>query len=303
MPAFSPGPLNREQAKQVSVLLRERVVRPLALEVWTREPLTEATDEHDDGRHGQAALDLMRQLKALNSKLTVTHYDIDRHARVAAERGIEHSPTVTIRSGPRSLRTVGLFHGPFFQGFLDALGLVAIGGSRLGTETRQRLHSIEDEVTIQAYLTPFDPISTPLIPLLAAFAVEGKRFRVTLYEASQFPVLVSQRSIEQVPLIVVNGEQFVGHYSEMDLAEQVARVVEGNAEPVARNQVFTAKYVSEDEARRIGAEMRRAQQEGDPSGEAAVVEPGEVAPPEGDPSDSSPSEGGSFPELYVPGCE
>lgn len=236
-------------------MLQQRLMRQVAIEVWTREPEAIFTGERDDGRHAQAALELMRQLKSLHPMLTLTPYDLDRHERLAAERGIEHSPTITLRCGGRGLRTVGLFFGPFSQAFLDALGIISIGESRLAPETRVALAGIESEVTIEAFLTPFDPISVQMIPLLAAFAVEGRKFRVTVYEASQFPVLAGKRMVSQVPLLVINGQRFVGNYNEDHLREQIVRVVEGNEEPVVRDRVFASPYVSEDDAIRMSQEQ------------------------------------------------
>ncbi|MGE3960909.1 MAG: hypothetical protein AB7F65_04435 [Dehalococcoidia bacterium] len=262
MAAIPEGPFNRQQAQQVASLLQQRLFRQVALEVWTREPDKIFTGDRDDGRHGPGALDLMRQLKSLHPMLTLTPYDLDRHAAQAAERGIEHSPTVTLRCGGRGIRTVGLFFGPFFQAFLDALGFVSRGDSPLAPDTKARLATIEDEVTIEAFLTPFDPISVQLIPLLAAFAVEGKRFRVTIYEASQFPILAGKRMVSQVPLIAINGRRFVGGYGEAELCEQIVRVIEGNDEPVVRDRIFATPYVSEDDARRISDEQAAKAQQG-----------------------------------------
>lgn len=282
MPAIPEGPLNRQQGQQVAGLLRQRLLRQVALEVWTRPAQAIFTGDRDDGRHGQAALDLVRQLKSLHPMLTVTPYDIDRHDRQAAERGIEHSPTVTMRCGGRGLRTVGLFFGPFFQSFLDALGIVSVGESPFAPETKARLRAVEDEVTLEAFLSPFDPISVQAIPMLASFAVEGRRFRVTMYESSQFPVLAGKRMVTQVPLYVINGRRFVGHFNEVQLLEQVLRVLAGNEEPVVRERIVATPYISEDDARRMGEEQARAQAAGQARG------PGQ--PPAGGASG-----------LYVPG--
>jgi len=300
VPAIPKGPLSPQQTQQVANMLRQRLMRQVALEVWTREPEAIFTGERDDGRHAQAALELMRQIKSLHPMLTLTPYDLDKHERLAAERGIEHSPTVTLRCGGRGVRTVGLFFGPFSQAFLDALGIVSFGESRLSPETRAALAGIESEVTIEAFLTPFDPISVQMIPLLTAFAVEGKKFRVTLYEASQFPVLARKRMVSQVPLIVINGQRFVGNYNEEHLREQIVRVVEGNEEPVVRDRVFASPYVSEDEAIRMAEEQAaRAKQQAANPGQPA--QPGQPAPNQpqqpGPPRLPGQTPGG----LFIPG--
>ncbi|MQC17837.1 MAG: hypothetical protein DWG80_02040 [Chloroflexi bacterium] len=283
MPAIPKGPLSPQQNQQVANLLRQRLLRQVAIEVWTREPQAIFTGERDDGRHAQAALELARQIKSLHPMLTLTPYDIDRSERVAAERGIEHSPTITLRCGGKGIRTVGLFFGPFSQAFLDALSIVSVGEAQLSPATKAALRGIDSEVTIEAFLTPFDPISVQMIPMLTAFAVEGKKVRVTLYEASQFPVLAGKRMISQVPLLTINGKRFVGLYGESDLCEQIVRVVEGNEEPVVRERVLATPYLSEDDAIRMGNERAQAAQQ------ARAATPGR-------PPGAPPSSG-----LYVPG--
>ena len=266
MPAIPKGPLSPQQTQQVANLLRQRLLRQVAIEVWTREPQAIFTGERDDGRHAQAALELARQIKSLHPMLTLTPYDIDKSERVAAERGIEHSPTITLRCGGKGIRTVGLFFGPFSQAFLDALSIVSVGEAPLSPTTKAALRGIDSEVTIEAFLTPFDPISVQMIPMLTAFAVEGKKVRVTLYEASQFPVLAGKRMISQVPLSTINGQRFVGHYGESDLREQIVRVVEGNDEPVVRERVLATPYLREDDAIRMGNERAQAAQRARASG-------------------------------------
>ncbi len=280
MPAIPKGPLSPQQTQQVANLLRQRLLRQVAIEVWTREPQQIFTGERDDGRHAQAALELARQIKSLHPMLTLTPYDIDRSERVAAERGIEHSPTITLRCGGKGIRTVGLFFGPFSQAFLDALSIVSVGETPLTPATKAALRAIDSEVTIEAFLTPFDPISVQMIPMLTAFAVEGRKVRVTLYEAAQFPVLAGKRMITQVPLVTINGKRFVGMYGESDLCEQIVRVVEGNDEPVVRERVLATPYLSEDDAIRMGNERAKAQ---------AATAPGR-------PPGAPPSSG-----LFVPG--
>jgi hypothetical protein len=300
MPTIPEGPLDPQQREQLHTALRSRLVRQVSIEVWTREPSALFTGERDMEAHGPATLALLRQLKTLHPALTLTPYDIDGNAAGAAERGVEHSPTVIMRCGGRTIRTVGLFFGPFFQAFLDELTYLSRGETPLAPETVELLHGIEEEVTIEAFLSAFDPISTRMIPLLGAFAVEGRRLRVTQIEASQFPVLASKRLVEKVPLLVINGQRFTGHYAEAQLAAQVLRVAEGSTEPVVRERVWATEYITEDQARAMAAEerARQAAPGATPGGAPApgILDvpgvPGGQRPPEPPPPGSG---------LYIPG--
>src|SRR5690606_3497787 len=120
-------------------------------------------------------LALMRQLKTLHSALTLTPYDLDKHAARAAEAGIHVSPTVVFRSGGRSLHLAGMFYGPLFPPVLDIMGFLSMGRSPLAAETQQVLHTLEGDVEVEAFLTPFDPFSVQMLPLLGAMAAETKQ--------------------------------------------------------------------------------------------------------------------------------
>lgn len=257
MPAIPDGPLDRPQAARLASALRERVVRPVSIEVWTREAPAVDTGERDPGRHSRTTLNLLRQMKALNSSISLTPYDLDRHATMAADRSITESPTVVVRCAGRSITTLGLFLGPLFPVFLDQIGFLSLGRTPLAPETRGFLRGLSADVTIEAFLTPYDGASAKMIPLLGSMAVEGKRVRVTEIEATQFPLLAGRRLVTEVPLLVINGHRFAGFFNEDQLVEQLRQVVEGSDAPV-RDQVRAAPYLSEDEIRERSRALRAA---------------------------------------------
>jgi hypothetical protein len=236
---------------EIAKALQERLRRGVSLEVWTRDEGGLVSSERDVNEHAADAVGLMRQLKTLHPALTFTAYDLDRHAARAEEAGITLSPTVVFRSGGRSVQMAGLFYGPLFPPTLDVMGFLSMQTTPLAPETRTAMQALTEAVEIEAFVTPFDPFSPHLIPLLAAFAVEGKQIRLRLVEASQFPVLAGQRLLTEVPLLVINGKRFPGYWDELALSQQIQNVAAGSDEKVIRERVLTAEYVSEAEARRL----------------------------------------------------
>lgn len=266
MSAVPTGPLGKPELVDISRALKERIRLGVSIETWTRPVSEIVSTDRDDGKHSEEALALMRQLKTLHPALTLTPYDLDRHASRAEQAGIQHSPTVVLRSGGRSVQFVGMLYGPLFPPFLDIMGFLSMGQTPLAPETRATLAALpaDVEVEVEAFLTPFDPFSVQMLPLLGAFAVAGKRVRLRIVESSQFPVLAGQRLVTEVPLLVMNGQHYTGYWAEQDLVEQIRRLAEGSDEKVIRARVVSAEYVSEADARRIAMEQAQQQAQGSP---------------------------------------
>lgn len=271
MPAIPNSPLDRKQTMQLANALRERIVRPIAVDVWTQQTPVAASDEQEPGPHTETTLQLMRQIKSLHPGINLTPYDLDQHASMAAERGITESPTVVLRCGGRSITTVGLFFGTLFPPFLDQMGFLSLGRTPLSPETRALLQGLSDDLTIEAFLTPYDGASAQMMPLLGALAAEGRRVRLTEIEATQFPALAGRREVTEVPLLFINGRRLAGFFDEAALTEQIERILAGSEEPATREAARTAPYLSEAEIRR-----RLAGRELGPeaaAGELSVPEP------------------------------
>lgn len=254
MAAITKGPLPRAEAATVQRLLRERLSRRVAFDVWTLSPGTVVTPERDPGIHTDDVLALARQLATLHPGLSVTPYDLERHADRAREEGITMVPATVLRSTGRSIQTVGYFSGALFQALLDLLWLISNGNSPVSPATRAALQAIETDVVMEALVTPYDPFSVQLTRLLGAFAVESKRIHVRIVEITEFRRLAEQRMVTEIPVLTINGRRSVGLWNESTLLEQLQRILAGNEEPVIRDRIYTAPYISEEEARAVGSQ-------------------------------------------------
>jgi len=253
MPAIPQGPLGRAETIQIAKFLSERLRKHVGLEVWTRVEGPLVANDRDRNTHADDALALMRQLATLSPALTVTPYDLDKFAERAAHDGITQTPTVVIRGSGRAIQTVGLFYGALFGPFMDIVSLASVGLTPVTPQTRTALGALTETVEVEAFLSPFDPMSPQMATLLGAFAVEAKRVRVRLVDASQFPVLSGQRLVTHVPVLWMNGRRFEGFWSEAHLAEQIGMIASGSPDIVVRDRILNAEYLSEDAAREIAA--------------------------------------------------
>jgi hypothetical protein len=271
--------ISKDDQAQIAALLRERMVRPVGLDVWVRPASGLVRTDRDSCEHCDELVQATRDLISLHPALSITLYDLDRHADRAEEAGVGHAPTTIIRGGGRSIWFTGFWLGMLLPPFLDMLGFASALVAPVRPETREALAAIEERVEIELMVTPFDPFSAHMVQLLGALAAESKQIRLHIFELSELPILASQRSVAEVPAITINGRRFTGAWEEPELVEQIGRVIEGNEEPVVRERVLATPYVSMAEAQRLAAEQ--AAQTGQQPG-----------PP---PSETTPS------GLYVPG--
>jgi alkyl hydroperoxide reductase subunit AhpF len=159
-----------------------------------------------------------------------------------------------LRSQGARLHFVGYFTGLLFPVFVDSLILVGAGTSPLQQESRERLAAVTMPVTIEVLVAPYDPLSAYMIRLASALAVENHRVRFVAIEMSEFPILAGQRSLTEVPAVVINGRRFTGLFSEAELIEQLVRIVEGNDEPVIRERTASSPYLTNEQAHAMAAE-------------------------------------------------
>jgi len=281
------GPLEKPDAAQVAQYLQERVGSAVGFDVWIREESELVRTDRDSCLHCGVVVQLGRQLASLHPALSVTMYDMEKHASRAEEAGVAIAPTMIMRGAGRSIWFVGLFSGMLFPALLDLIGFISQGQSPLTDETRAALAEIEEEVEIELMLTPFDPYSAFMARVVGSLAAESRMIRLRLTELSEFPILAAQRSVSEIPLMTINGRRFSGAWDEAPLMEQIHRVLAGDEEPVVRDRLLIAPYMNEEQA------MQRAQQQ------MAQQQAQGGAP--GGPQGGGPAAPGSGSGLIVPG--
>ncbi len=292
MPAVPAGPLDRDDRQQIAAYLGERLDRSVGFDLWTRPESGLVRTDRDTCTHCDDVAAVIRQIATLHPALSVTAYDLERHASRAAEAGVDLAPTVVVRGAGRSLQLVGLFSGLLFPVLLDLVGFVSQGRTPVTDATRTALQALPEPVTLEAMVSPFDAYSAHVARVAGAFGVESRQLRVRIIEMAEFPVLAGQRALTEVPALVINGRRFDGAWDEDELLEQIRRVVAGDPDPVIRDHVFTTRYVTEDEAR----ELARQQMEAEAEAQRLSSGFAKGQPPAGGGAEPS---GGSG--LYVPG--
>ncbi|RLT34582.1 MAG: hypothetical protein DWI58_20405 [Chloroflexi bacterium] len=246
-----PGPLSPEGEYEVLKFFSERLARPVGLDVWTRAHTGLVLTDRDNCEHCDEQLALMRQFVRLTPMLTVTPYDLDRHASRAAEAGVEMTPTTIMRCGGRSIQYVGMAGGMLFPALLDVLSYLSIGSTPLDDSSRMVLATLTAPIRVELLVAPYDNYSAHLMRLVSALATESRLIRLRIIDATEYPMYSSLRAVEGVPVLYIEGQRFIGVWDEAELLEQIWRIANGDTDLVPRSAVYAVPFITEAEARQL----------------------------------------------------
>ena len=265
----------REQRPAIANYLSQRLAGPVSVETWTQRESRLVRTDRDPCMFCEPVSSAARQLAALHPLISLTPYDIDKHADRAAEAGIERPPVTVLRGrNGREVRFTGLWSGLLFTAFMDAVVYVGAGVAPINPETREALQAIDEELRLELLVAPYDPYSAYTLRVAAAFAVEARRVRLEVIEISEFPRLAQTRMVTEVPVLLVNGRRFTGAWDENDLLEQLKRVAAGDSEPVIRERILVSPFMDVDQAQALAAREAQGVARQPPTTPGGLIIPG-----------------------------
>ena len=255
---MTESPIPREQRGAIASYLSQRLSGAVSIEVWTQQASALVRTDRDPCTFCDQVANAAKQLASLHPLISLTLYDLDRHADRAREAGIERPPVTVVRGvNGRWFRLVGMWSGLLFPAFVDGVLFAGAGAAPIQEETRAALQTLDAERTeplpIELLVAPYDPYSAHTLRLVEAFAIESRSIRLEALEVSEFPRLASARMLSDVPVLGIDGRRFLGAWDELELIEQIRRVVAGNSEPVIRQQVLTAPFMTVEQAEELAA--------------------------------------------------
>ena len=252
----SESPIPRTERPAIADFLAQRLVGPVALDVWTQQDSELVRTDRDPCTFCEQVTTAARQFASLPPALSLTRYDLDRHADRAREARIERAPVTVIRGRGHELRIVGLWSGVLFPAFIEAVVYASSGTPPLQASTLEKLalidESLDEDLEVELLMAPYDPQSATTLRLAAAFAMVMRRVRVEAIELSEFPLLAEARMVAELPVVTIGGgRRFTGGWAEEDFAEQLRRSAAGETESVIRDRILTSPFLTIDQAQAI----------------------------------------------------
>jgi hypothetical protein len=281
-PTATPGSagIGRAELRAIGAQFAQQLAAPVAIDVWTRTHSALVRTDRDPCTHCPEVLAAARQLAALHPGLSLTLYDLDRHASRAEPAAQELAPLTVLRgSHGRELRIHGLWSGLLFASVVDAIIMLGSSDTPVLPADRDRLRAALEplppgSVELEVLGVPYDPFSAHMLRLCAALATETPRLRPRFIEVVEFPRLAAARAVHQLPVSYVGprggaAQRFVGVWDDPELVEQLIRTAAGDATPVERAQPLTTPLYNEEELAQLAAAQAAEAQPAEPTAEPA----------------------------------
>ena len=177
---MTESPIPREQRPMIANYLAQRLSGPVSIETWTQQESQLVRTDRDPCTFCDQVASAAKQLASLHPMISLTLYDLDRHADRAREAGVERPPVTVVRSrNGREFRLVGMWSGLLFPAFVDGVVFAGAGVAPIQEETRAALQALDGErtepLTLELLIAPYDPYSAHTLRIVEAFAIESRR--------------------------------------------------------------------------------------------------------------------------------
>jgi glutaredoxin-like protein len=152
-----------------------------------------------------ATMDLLKELAAIDKRISLTIYDINKNKKEAKFLGVDKVPAIVI--GGRKIYNVlyfGIPAGYEFSSLVEDIIDASRGETSLSAGTKERLRGVAKPVDIKVFVTPSCPYCPKAVRLAHQFAMENDKIRASMIEAQEFMELSSQYNVMGVPRTVIN---------------------------------------------------------------------------------------------------
>lgn len=172
---------------------------------------------------------LLEEVVDLSDLLSLTVYDLDRDAEVAAQYHVDKAPGIVIaaQDGEQiqdyGVRFAGIPAGHEFTSLIRNLLMVSNRDSGLSSETREFLANLKQPMLLQVFVTPTCPYCPQAVILAHQLAFESPMVQAEMVEAMEFPELSNLYHVSGVPHTIFNegADEVVGAMPESIMLEKL----------------------------------------------------------------------------------
>lgn len=227
------------------------LIGQVSLDVWLEDKQAIARVDQDECVHCDDVKNVSKDISNLHPNISLTYYDMEKHSSRAVEEKINFAPTTIVRGNARSIRFIGFWWGALFPAFLDTIITIGNGIPVLAPDNQQLISNIEEKVTVDLFLSPFENISTNQMIILSNIALISNNISLNIYEMSEFPILAKAKNISKIPCIDINGTRIEGGLEEEALCSHIEKIASGNKDIILKLDNPSMPYISEDEAKKM----------------------------------------------------
>ncbi|MCL5101854.1 MAG: thioredoxin family protein [Candidatus Marsarchaeota archaeon] len=165
------------------------------------------TDSRERCEYCDVNMEILKELSALDSRIKLTVYDINKNAKEAKLLGVDAAPS-TVIGGKRIYGIIykGIPAGHEFSSLVGDVIDASRNSTSLSEKTKKALSGINKHVDIKVFVTPTCPWCPKAVRIAHQFAIESKFIRSSMIEASEFMELAQKYSVMGVPKIVIDDK-------------------------------------------------------------------------------------------------
>ncbi len=152
-----------------------------------------------------ATVDLLKEVAALDGRIKLSLYDINKSQKEAKFLGVDKVPALVV--GGKKIYNMlyfGIPAGHEFSSLLEDIIDASNGTTRLSEGTKQKIREIKKPIDIKVFVTPTCPYCPQAVRMAHQFAMENSMIRGSMIEAQEFMDLSSKYEVMGVPKIVIN---------------------------------------------------------------------------------------------------
>ncbi|MFB0900801.1 MAG: hypothetical protein QMB22_02190 [Dehalococcoidia bacterium] len=242
--------------------LSQSLAGQVSLDVWLQNKEKIARIDQDECLHCKDVKEVSKEISNLHPGISLTYYDLEKHADRAIDADIQVHPTTILRGNARTIKFIGFWWGALFPAFLDLLVTIGNGIPVMDEKSKKIISAIDKNINIDLFVSPFENLSTNQMIILANFAVLSKKIQLTIYEMSEFPILANKKNISKLPAMDINNNRIDGSLEEKELAEQLEKIASGNTEIIVKLDSPSMPYISEQDAKKMQSPAQQVAEPG-----------------------------------------
>lgn len=174
---------------------------------------------------------LLEEVEAISEKLSLSVYDLDEHAEIAAKYRVDKAPGIVMVGKDSEdlkdygIRYAGIPSGHEFSSLINDLIRVSQRDSGLSEQTRAQLKNLKSPVHLMVFVTPTCPYCPQAVLLAHQLAMESPLIEAEMVEATEFPELSNRYHVSGVPQTTINygAGTVVGAVPESHLLAEILR--------------------------------------------------------------------------------
>ncbi len=171
---------------------------------------------------------MLDDLKDVNPKILVHHYDLEENQQEASDWGVKLAPSIVVLNDQKEylgIKFNGIPAGHEINSFIKTLLEVSGSGTELPLDTKERLEALTVPINIKVFVTLGCPHCPGAVEKAHKLALSSTHISSEMIEAQTFSDLSNEYSVSSVPKIVINDQyEFVGDQPLEVFLEEIEKI-------------------------------------------------------------------------------